>query len=349
MVEFLIHLERLGLNVDPTPLVDRLLTQIKQLPAMSRSELSVLWFPRTHHKMVPIGLTAPEFALDKAGGRLEEFKTAAGYKVGAHLVGDEVDFLEVRAPRHRYRAEPELTTCEVCNYEWMKGDPESSLLHRREHKKRLTVLQPSPDPRFLEALANDAEPELVTSASPKWKHHAVYMRAATFRREFHYDFVQWDGPHRVDEDPKAHGFLFNDDSGVFGHGAIAGACAFRWREYRDHPPSWAMQWIWIAPKARRRGILSRRWDAFRARFGKFAIEPPTERGNASVRRQTRRRRSGGAMTASMTELPRAVHRGPNRREKAGPARESCSPERSESTKEVGRAAGQRGREVCDVS
>src|SRR5262249_21756394 len=39
MAEFLIHLERLGLNVDPTPLVNRLLPQIKQLPAMRRSEL----------------------------------------------------------------------------------------------------------------------------------------------------------------------------------------------------------------------------------------------------------------------------------------------------------------------
>jgi hypothetical protein len=100
------------------------------------------------------------------------------------------------------------------------------------------------------------------------------MRAATFQREFCYDFVQWDGPHQIESDPRARGFLFNDDSGVFGHGAIVGACAFRWREHTDHPPCWAMQWIWIAPKARRRGILSRRWDAFRARFGKFVIEPP---------------------------------------------------------------------------
>jgi ribosomal protein S18 acetylase RimI-like enzyme len=99
------------------------------------------------------------------------------------------------------------------------------------------------------------------------------MRAATFQREFCYDFVQWDGPHQIESDPRARGFLFNDDSGVFGHGAIVGACA-RWREHTDHPPCWAMQWIWIAPKARRRGILSRRWDAFRARFGKFVIEPP---------------------------------------------------------------------------
>ena len=35
-----------------------------------------------------------------------------------------------------------------------------------------------------------------------------------------------------------------------------------------------MQWSWIAPKARRHGILSRRGSAVRARFGKFVIEPP---------------------------------------------------------------------------
>jgi hypothetical protein len=97
----------------------------------------------------------------------------------------------------------------------LKGDPASSIVHRREHKKRLAILQPSPDPRFLTAPANEAEPELVPVASPKWKHHEVYMRAATFQREFGYGFVQWNGPHQIEDDPGAHGFLFNDDSGVF--------------------------------------------------------------------------------------------------------------------------------------
>ena len=55
----------------------------------------------------------------------------------------------------------------------------------------------------------------------------MYARALQFKREFHYDFAQWGDP---EKDFKAHGFLFNDDTGVFGHGAIVGACAFRWRE-----------------------------------------------------------------------------------------------------------------------
>jgi hypothetical protein len=84
--------------------------------------------------------------------------------------------------------------------------------------------------------------------------------------------VQWG--YKGDDDPKVHGFLFNDDSAVFGHGAIAGACAFRWREWKNHPPSWGLQWIWVAPKARRHGILSRRWPMLRQRFGDFVLEPP---------------------------------------------------------------------------
>jgi len=83
MARFLIHLERLGLNVDPTPLVDRLLPQIKQLPAISWSELSVLWFARERHKWPPTALYTPSFAhrQEPALARHEEFKTEAGYKI----------------------------------------------------------------------------------------------------------------------------------------------------------------------------------------------------------------------------------------------------------------------------
>jgi hypothetical protein len=107
MARFLIHLERLGLNVDPAPLVDRLLPQIKQLRAISWSELSVLWFARERHRWSPLALYTPDFASrsDAELARREDFKTEAGYKIQAYLIGDEVHFLEVRAPRYRYRAD----------------------------------------------------------------------------------------------------------------------------------------------------------------------------------------------------------------------------------------------------
>jgi hypothetical protein len=96
MARFLIHLERLGLNVDPTPLVDRLLPRFKQLPAISWSELSVLWFARERHKWSPLALYTPSFAhRQEPAPRHEDFKTEAGYKVQAYLIGDEVHFLEI--------------------------------------------------------------------------------------------------------------------------------------------------------------------------------------------------------------------------------------------------------------
>jgi hypothetical protein len=57
-------------------------------------------------------------------------------------------------------------------------------------------------------------------------------------------------------------------------GAIVGACAFRWREYSDAPAAWALQWVWVCPKARRTGVLRARWRSFRERYGDFHIEPP---------------------------------------------------------------------------
>src|SRR5215471_3018771 len=91
MARFLIHLERLGLNVDPTPLVDRLLPRIKQLPAISWSELSVLWFARERHKWSPIALYTPDFSrryevTPREAVRRDDFKTEAGYKIQAYLI-----------------------------------------------------------------------------------------------------------------------------------------------------------------------------------------------------------------------------------------------------------------------
>lgn len=155
-------------------------------------------------------------------------------------------------------SDPELFEVIGCNYS-------------RSHRQVKQIIRPEPTDKFLKKLQSDKVPELVTWLSPTWESKQVYLRARQFRREFHYDFIQWGDP---EDDPKAHGFLFNDDTGMFGHGAIVGACAFRWREWDDTEPGWALQWIWITPQARRKGVLTRRWNIFREMFGEFVIEPP---------------------------------------------------------------------------
>ena len=143
----------------------------------------------------------------------------------------------------------------------MKGLRSDSATHRRHHKKFLSVVEPSPDPRLIPDGLHE-----VTSTSAGWEHRLMYERARQFRREMRFDFVQWGNP---DKDPKGHGYLF-----VSPDRAAIGCCAFRWREWKDASPGWAMQFVWIAPRFRHRGILTRHWPFFRERFGNFHVEPP---------------------------------------------------------------------------
>ncbi len=62
-----------------------------------------------------------------------------------------------------------------------------------------------------------------------------------------------------------------------GRVAIYGACCFRFRQY-ETGSSYAMQWIWLHPYARRKGHLSAAWPYFRKRFGAFIVEPPYSDG-----------------------------------------------------------------------
>jgi hypothetical protein len=96
------------------------------------------------------------------------------------------------------------------------------------------------------------------------KHREMYLRAFHFKRELGYDLLNGASTRTTRR----------RTAGVYGNAAIVGACAFRWREYRDAPAGWAMQWVWLTPKARRRGILARHWPEFRRRFGDFRLEPP---------------------------------------------------------------------------
>ena len=258
-------LERLGYSVDPMPLIAAIIEPIRQKHKVTNSELSVLWYARKRHKMEPLSVTLEGEWPYRAKSEL--FKTATGYTVEAWLDEAAKPFrLEVRAPKFRSRPTPRRETCAVCGYEWRRGDPNSSAAHRREHQRRLSYLDPKPVAQFVAELAAGGDAEVVTGSSPAWKHREIFRRALAFRREFHYDFVQWHSP-KGDSDPGVHGFLFaNDDN------AIVGACAFRRRGDGDEQ-YWGLQWIWVTPKYRRSGVVSKRWASFRKRFGDFYIEP----------------------------------------------------------------------------
>ncbi|MDA7947995.1 MAG: C2H2-type zinc finger protein [Hyphomicrobiaceae bacterium] len=165
-----------------------------------------------------------------------------------------------------------LTTCKICGLNYDSELSEDRAEHRKFHAKTMRALRPRPLARFRRLLNATGDPVEVKLGSGQWRHDEIYLRAKMFKREFGYDFPQW-SPFG-DETPDARGFLFNDDTGTFGHGAIAGACAFRWREFADSAPRWAMDWVWLAPDVRRKGLLSRQWALFQERFGSFYLQPP---------------------------------------------------------------------------
>ena len=266
LADLLMRIESVGYSIDPLGLVRKLSSMVAGRAYVTSAELSILWYEKCRHKASIL------FTVERGERgqvcREERFRTAAGYKVGVLWNTDSRPLeLTVKGPKYRRRRAPVLTECDVCGYEWYRGDPDSSAAHRREHARRMEYLAPKPNPRFGEVEPEQVGLVHVTTGSSRWVHGEIYLRAAAFRREFQYDFVQWSDP-KGDADPHVRGYLFIDSANV-----AVGACAFRWRE--DEGGSfWGMQWIWIAPKYRRAGVLTKHWNTLRQVHGDFYVEPP---------------------------------------------------------------------------
>lgn len=267
LVALLVAFERLGFEVDPSAWVARLLPTLKGKKRITNSELGALWYSKTRHKMEPLDVFPPEPDPRLPLYDLDEFRTTTGHKVCVYVTpSGEVAGVTVTPPKYRRKPPPQETVCPDCGFTWMRGDTESSHAHRGFHKDEMRIRAPAPHPDLLAALDDDASPEEVLPYSPQWKHDLVYAYAFRFRREFGYDFVQW---HRTKRDDGAVAYVFADDTGRFGRGAPVGGCAFRLRG-----SVWTLDWIWVIPALRRQGVLSRRWERFRQRFGEFQLEHP---------------------------------------------------------------------------
>ena len=120
-------------------------------------------------------------------------------------------------------------TCAKCGLLYCPGLAENQREHRLRHRRWTAIAEPKPDKRLASSPAvwlGELGPVSVDWCSKRWLNKAVYERARLFRREFGYDFVQWN-ENGLDWGPdKERAFLFTDDRHV-----IAGACAFRWRLY----------------------------------------------------------------------------------------------------------------------
>ncbi len=265
----LIILERIGFQTSPSCLVDFLLPRLqsKSKTFFSNTELEIFWYYKIRHKYGLIQLQSQD--ITKSIIKIESFLTDSNYKIkvkGSDKANAEQ--IEILSPKHRKQRDIELSLCEQCGVQWHKGDPDSSSSHRLEHKRRMKYLAPGPTQEMVEERKSNNDYELVTSKSPKWKHKEMYLRALAFKREFHYDFVQWQSE-KGDRDPFVQGFLFTDTLG-----AIVGACSFRTRNRAMLDGQWKLDWIWICPSERRKGHLTSRWAMFRNRFGDFSLTFP---------------------------------------------------------------------------
>jgi hypothetical protein len=263
----MIMCERLGFRVDPSAMVAAVLPTLKGATRVTDSELALVQFARTRHRTFPLTIARKENT--SAWTRKEEFRTSTGYRATGYLDDDGVPVLiEVRAPKYRRMPEPVGATCDVCGMAYMRGDPDESAQHRRHHRKVVAVTDPKPDPRVAAAVASGWDGR-VDKTSPQWMHTAVYGRAKLFKREFHYDFVHWSPNGEREAD--VVGFLFTDP---MEDGRIVGACCFRLRDRADGSKIWSMDWVWLAPGARRTGLLNARWPGFLREFGAFHVERP---------------------------------------------------------------------------
>jgi len=270
-VLLLIQLERMGFLTDPERFVKILLPtiEIKSKKILSSPELEIFWFKKLQYKSGDVILYNKDPLLYSEP--IERFKTSNGFKFSIFHDLEEngnSKMIQIRAPKFREKTKPIFTKCEVCGYGWYKGDPESSYHHRKEHRRRLTWLKPEPMPKMLiEIQEQGLKAEYVNFESALWKHNEMYIRALAFKREFGYDFIQWDKYGCEDHNTQGH-LLIGE------RGEIVGACAFRNRQQKDNSFKWCLEWVWICPSERGKGHLTNRWSMLRERYGDFHVEPP---------------------------------------------------------------------------
>jgi GNAT superfamily N-acetyltransferase len=136
--------------------------------------------------------------------------------------------------------------------------------------KQLFIISPPSNRRFEEDGCGALHE--VTQKSPFYQRKTVEQIARYFLRESDYDFLQFDA---YDED-QYRAFLFlAETSDKYGKTMSAiGACCFRWREYTNAPHGWALQWIWLHPFFRGKGVLKWAWPSFVEKLGDFYVEGP---------------------------------------------------------------------------
>ena len=258
----MVQFQSLGFEVDPAALISLLAPKLAAQDRFSVAELEVMFHSKNVDRSRLLLCTKPPPVV----GKTEKFKTAFGHRV-EWSSRDGHAILDVRGPKFRPRKPRVEHTCDYCGYTYTKGDLDAAIEHRRQHRRHRHSMDPRPLSAVARRLAEIRDGDIVTATSPKWMHKEVYERAVMFKREMEYDFIQWGLPPKKGR-PREDGigYLLAE---VNTPSTIVGACAFR-----ERSGTWTMDWAWLAPKYRRRGVMQRYWHRFVEAFGDFPLEYP---------------------------------------------------------------------------
>ena len=113
---------------------------------------------------------------------------------------------------------------------------------------------------------------LVDKNQPMSIHKAVEQLAYYFKREGAFDFVQYTANEdRHNKNSKAYIWIDTDWDDTF----AVGACEFRFLGDVDQIKDWSLQWVWMHPYYRCKGLLTQAWPHFIKQYGKdFHCAPP---------------------------------------------------------------------------
>lgn len=264
----LIRLEETGFDTSPGRLIQSVLPALRAARYVTDSDLLVMEYERQEGRSHLV--LRSDADLDDGDWETTKIKDSIGRRLEFTRAAGSAYRLEVRGPKYRARPERRSVTCEYCGYRYMRGDPESSLAHRSEHARMRRLIDPKPQAKFAKRAGLGLTGEQVDASAPQWMHSEIHQRAVRFKRDFGFDFIQWEGSDSTKNlEPASSGHLFFDHTGTLPLGTIAGACAF-WKG----ESGWRLRWVWVCPKMRRLGILSHRWPQFLKRYGDFEIEAP---------------------------------------------------------------------------
>lgn len=150
--------------------------------------------------------------------------------------------------------------------------------HERHYEIRLPFVKVVKNPQQNE-IPTDVPFLIVGPNSPLAWRKAAENLACYFRREFGYDFVQYQATecHHDWSLAKDRVLVFAKKSvntsfeDVF---CFFGAVSVRWIKWSNAPPSWSIEWVWFHPYERGKGHMTKAWPFILQMFPEPSVAPP---------------------------------------------------------------------------